>query len=122
MKKNGVCTAIVLMFVYASLSAKPIKQVTDNIASRYVESVERDIKLTSAQRDSIQSFAALFGDKLQTAREMEDKDAAVAFMKMAREELDKSVANIVGADQMSLMKKARDNRKADRIAKLKNQK
>lgn len=122
MRKIGVCTAIMLMFVCSSLSAKPIKQVTDNIANSYVESVTKDIKLTSAQRDSIQSLATDFGDKLQTAREMEDKAAAVAFMKIAREELDKAVSNIIGSDQMSLMKKAKEDRRVEKIAKLKNKK
>lgn len=119
-REKWIAIAIGLLATGITVIASPQKEVSMKFAKAYIQEMEKDIKLTNVQKDSLQSKLLVYGDVLQNAREMSDKGAATQMMQEAQQELNYAVNRVIGEENVKIRELSIEKRKKEKFDTIKN--
>jgi Spy/CpxP family protein refolding chaperone len=113
MKTPKLISALIAIFLFSNLlfAGNPVKGNPDNIASKMVEKLSKDVTLTDAQKTALQTKAKEFAAKRQQANALTNEADKLAIKKKASDEYKAAIDSICTPEQRAQITQKKEDRK-----------
>jgi len=107
MKKFKLITAVIaiLMFSNFILAVNPNPETADEISNTMVENLDKDVALTTVQKETIKKKAKDYAVSLLQARTMSDKIQSYAYMSNINNNYQSTLDSVLTFDQKAQKEK-----------------